>query len=243
MLSTKHYDTRIHELFRIIHQLQDEKRYEAAGKYSHEAGNIIAYAGRLGLTLWQDGDAWYFMRHGYNEQNEHTDTHFTPAYHRRRTDSARNFKQLVRHAIKEKAMSKPVKGERLPDGSAQGFAVGDRVISKHTKSPGVVDAIVVRYRVLLDYKHGMSIGAEFAAEELLPVPEKLSEEDAWLSVATLIGKRVYEFTINLYNQQDSDKETRHQAYVILGSNGIDVGRKGTQKHEAIKQRLTTMIER
>lgn len=67
---------------------------------------------------------------------------------------------------------------------------------------------------------------------------KLSEEDAWLEVALMVGHTVREHMHicggMLY--ESHAKEIRHKSYQILGGNGVKVT-------EEVKQRIRGLIER
>jgi hypothetical protein len=113
--------------------------------------------------------------------------------------------------------------------------------STHSKH-GVIAGVETRYRVRLDDKQRWQ-GLDYSESELEPEPAKLSSEEAWLEVALLVGRRVATVVYEINWKETRDKETRHQAYAILGGNGVDVGRTGTDEHKVVKARLNDLIER
>ncbi len=90
------------------------------------------------------------------------------------------------------------------------FAVGDKLTSGTTT--GVVETIRTYHNYVLRVNSGDTVTVN---EDWLDYA-KLSEEDAWMLVARLVG-RLQERNINAgyWSDVTDDKGIRHQAYVLL----------------------------
>lgn len=69
--------------------------------------------------------------------------------------------------------------------------------------------------------------------------KKLSEEDAWIEVALMVGREVQRWGVSWGGYDVPDylqKSVRRMCYVILGGNGIKVD-------EEVKVRVRSLIER
>lgn len=116
------------------------------------------------------------------------------------------------------------------------FKVGDRVnYGLASNKVGVITEIETHYIYTLRQDDGVEHSRE---ESYINGYAKLSEEDAWIEVALMIGAAIRAILPMTVWESDR-KDIRHKAYQILGGNGINC----TKDHEAIKARLNSLIER
>lgn len=131
-------------------------------------------------------------------------------------------------------------GDRVTDDNT----TTGRIIEIETVSNGVAQGILYRIEVEETNPDVYAPGYIVLRTEdrLKPAPKKLSPEEAWAHVGLMIGMAVSDTVYKCRFKDLADSDIRHRAYQILGGNGIDVGRKGTQRHEEVKVQLTRLIE-
>lgn len=130
------------------------------------------------------------------------------------------------------------------------FELEDRV----TDEQGLTGRII-EIETVSNIREGLGLGIIYRIEDekggrvamrreslLKPAPKKLTSEEAWAFVGIMIAKSVSDTTYACRFRDLADSNIRHRAYQILGGNGIDVGRKGTPRHEEVKAQLNSLIE-